>query len=472
MSDAPAAGRDASAPASDASRRQDPRTRAILNGAPLPVMVRLATPSVMAFVVQAGVNMTEVWYVGQLGTQALAAMGFVFPGLMLMQMLAGGAMGGSVASAIARAMGSGDSERAQRLLWHALFIAACAAVLFFVLFVAFGRDLLLLLGARGAVLEMAMDYASIVFAGSISIWLTQILSGTFRGIGNMRFPAMLALCGGLSQVLLSGTLVLGWFGIPSMGIVGAAISIIAVATGSALVALAKLTVGKTHVPLRLEFAQLRAPLFVDIFRVGALAAISPFLSISSIMVVNGIISRFGDAMVAGYGIGSRLEFLLVPMVIGFGTAMNTMVGMNVGAGQLQRALRIAFIGGSLAAAITGSIGITLALFPQAWLGIFTEDPATIAAGSTYLRYSGWAFAFQGMGLSLYFASQGAGRVAWPVAANFFRFIIGAGGAALLVGVLGWSVEWVFICLAFGIATYGIVTAGSIWLGAWGRPAHD
>ena len=142
--------------------------------------------------------------------------------------------------------------------------------------------------------------------------------------------------------------------------------------------------------------------------------------------------------------------------------------MNVGAGNVKRGEYIAAVGGGASAAITGLVGLTLAIFPEAWVGLFTDDPETLAAGASYLRISGWAFAFQGMGLALYFASQGAGAVLWPVIANFVRFGIGAGGAFLCVAVLELSVSWVYACLALGMALYGIVTAGSIWLGAWRR----
>lgn len=420
----------------------------------------------MAFLVQASVSMTEVWYVGQLGTTSLAAMAFVFPGLMLMQMLSGGALGGAVASSIARALGSGDVERARRLLWHALFIAICAGLFFLGAFLLVGEPLLIFLGARQAVLDQAMAYGSVMFGGCISIWLASLLSGTFRGMGEMRFPALLMAGGGIIQVVLSGALVLGWFGAPQLGIVGAAISVITVASLNTLLAIYKLSFGNIQVKLEKASARLDFDLFTDIFRVGALAALSPFLSISSIMVINGLISGFGDAMVAGYGIGSRLEFLLIPMVFGFGAAMNTMVGMNIGAGNVHRAEHIAFVGASAAAILTGVVGLTLAIFPSVWIGLFTDDPETLAAGAMYLRYSGWAFAFQGIGLSLYFASQGAGKVAWPVAANFIRFGVGAGGATLAVSVFDLGVGWVFASLAIGMALYGIVTAASIWLGAW------
>jgi MATE family, multidrug efflux pump len=446
----------------------DARTHQILNGNPLPLMLRMATPNAMAFLVQAAVSMTEVWYVGQLGRTSLAAMAFVFPGLMLMQMLSGGALGGAVASSIARALGSGDKLRARQLLWHALAIAVSAGLFFLMLFLLMGEPLLRFLGAEDEVLTQAMAYGTVLFSGCISIWVTSLLSGAFRGMGEMRFPAQLMAFGGVLQVMLSGALVLGWFGAPKLGIQGAAISVVTIATFNALVALRKLVFGPTPLTLERQAAVLQFDLFSDIFRVGALAALSPVLTILSIMIVNGLISDFGDAVVAGYGIGSRLEFLLIPMVFGFGAAMNTMVGMNVGSGNMQRAEHIAFVGGSVSAGITGIIGLTLAIFPEAWVGLFTEDPQTLAAGATYLHISGWAFAFQGLGLSLYFASQGAGAVAWPVMANFVRFGIGAGGAALAVGVFNLSVSWVFACLAVGMFLYGAITAASIWLGAW-RP---
>jgi len=431
----------------------------------------MATPNALAFFVQAAVSMTEVWYVGQLGRTSLAAMAFVFPGLMLMQMLSGGAMGGAIASATARALGAGKAARARALVWHALFIALCAGVFFYIAFLLFGEPLLHLIGARGDVLAEAMAYAAIVFGGGTSIWLTSLLSGVFRGMGLMRYPAMLMAGGGLVQVVLSGALVLGWFGAPKLGIQGAAISAISVATLTTLLALGKLTLGVVPVPLQTRAAKLETELFVDIFRVGALASISPFLTVGTIQIVNGLVSRSGDAMVAGYGIGSRLEFLLIPMVFGFGAAMNTMVGMSIGANNVERAEHIAFVGGTAASIITGTIGLTLAIFPEIWMGLFTDDALTIAAGSRYLHFTGWAFAFQGMGFSLYFASQGAGTVVWPVLANVFRFIVAAGGATLAIAVFDLSVDWVFASIAMGMVVYGTVTAGSIWRGAW-RKSHN
>ena len=126
--------------------------------------------------------------------------------------------------------------------------------------------------------------------------------------------------------------------------------------------------------------------------------------------------------------GARLEYLQIPIVFGLGSALVTMVGTNAGAGQKKRAERIAWAGAGLAAAITGSIGLAAALYPAAWMGLFSRDPAVLAVGATYLRIVGPAYGFFGLGLALYFASQGAGRLMWPLAAGFVRLMVAAAAA--------------------------------------------
>lgn len=445
-----------------------PLTRRILEGAPLPLLLRLASPNAVAFLVQASVSMAEIAFVGRLGTEPLAALALMFPGLMLMQMLANGAVGGAVSSAVARALGAGDRARAESLIWHALAIAATAGAAFGLLYLWLGPTLLNALGAAPAVTAAADDYARLVFGGSAVLWVTALLSAVFRGMGNMRFPAALMVLGALLQVPLAGTLILGWFGVPALGLTGAAVAVLAVAAVNGVILLTRLLGGRTDLTLTRTRLALSRRLFADIARVGALASLAPVLTVLTITVINGLVSGFGVAALAGYGIVARLEFLLIPMVFGLGAAMTSMVGINMGAGKVQRAERIGWLGGATAAAVTGVAGLVLALAPGLWLGWFTADPATWAAGESYLRIVGPAFAFQGLGLSLYFASQGAGTVVWPVAATVLRFVIGIGGAVLGVRLFGLGLEFVYACLMASMVAYGSLTAASIRLGAWRR----
>jgi len=414
------------------------------------------------------VSMTEVWYVGQLGTVSLAAMALVFPGLMLMQMLANGAMGGAVTSAIAQTIGRGRHADAERLIWHALAIALIAGIGFVLLYLMVGVLLLESFGASPSVTEAADAYATILFSGCLLIWTMALLNSVFRGMGNMRLPAMFMVLGACIQIPLSGTLILGWFGVPQLGIRGAAISVLVVSALSTALLLWRLAVSNDTLRLRLDRCRLETHLFQSILRVGLLSSLSPIITVLTISLINLVVARFGVAALAGYGIGSRIEFLLIPLVFGLGVSMTSMVGINMGSGNRARAERIGWTGGLSAAALAGSVGLLLSVFPGIWVDLFTDDAATALSASAYLQIAGPFFAFQGLGLSLYFASQGAGRVAWPVIATFLRFLSGVGVAAAGVAWWGFALEEVYLCTAAGMLIYGTVTAAALKLGDWRR----
>src|SRR5689334_17702453 len=140
--------------------------------------------------------------------------------------------------------------------------------------------------------------------------------------------------------------------------------------------------------------------------------------------------------------------MIIPLVFGLGAPLVALVGTNIGAGQRERALRIALVGGALAFAVTEGIGVAAAIWPQLWLALFSADPAVIEAGSTYLRAVGPTYGFFGLGLALYFASQGAGRLFWPLFGGFLRLLIALGGGWLALR-LGGSLAWLFAALALG-----------------------
>ncbi len=138
-----------------------------------------------------------------------------------------------------------------------------------------------------------------------------------------------------------------------------------------------------------------------------------------------------------------------------------MVGTSIGAGRRDRALRVAWTGAAIAGAVTEAIGIAAALYPTAWLGLFGDDPSMLAVGSQYLRIVGPFYGFFGAGLALYFASQGAGRLGWPLIAAVLRLAVATGGGWL---ALRWSgtIAGVFVALGVALAVFGLVNAAAIW----------
>jgi putative MATE family efflux protein len=446
------------------------RTKVLLEGAIALTLIRMAWPNVLVMLAQAATGLVETYFVAKLGTDALAGMALVFPCVMLMQMISAGAMGGGISSAIARAIGAGRREDADSLVLHAVIINLGLGGFFSAVFLLYGESIYRALGGHGGELQAALTYSNIVFSGNAILWLMNGLANVIRGTGNMFVPALVTVIGVIVLVPLSPCLIFGVGPFPALGIAGGAIAIVLFNVGGAAALLWYIVSGRNLVRLRLT--RLRWPLFREILRIGAVASLT---SIQTNIVIGGatalIASTAGPVAVAGYGTGARLEYLLIPLVFGLGAPLVALVGTNVGAGNRERAIRIGLIGGAIAFALTEAIGITTALFPRAWLGLFSADPDVIEAGVTYLRVVGPFYGFFGLGLSLYFASQGAGRLFWPLLTGSLRMLIAIGGGWVALHITG-SFIWFFAFLAIGLVTYGLGMLGAVVARVWFRGVGD
>ena len=442
------------------------RTQEFLTKPIIPLLIRMSAPNTIAFFIQSLVVLTEVWFISRLGTNSLAAVALAFPLLMITQTMSGGALGGAITSAIARSMGADDIEKAERLIWHSIIISLGGAISFLILFLLFGKQLLFLLGGRGEILQESYAYCSILFFGGILLWLSGSLSAVLRGMGNMRFPATLMVITSSIQVILSGGFILGWFGFPKLGVPGAAVAVLISSALMVTVILFKLRSKSIPASLRKERFQLKKFLFDNIFEVAIPASLSPLLVVGTILVLTGLVGRFGTEALAGYGIGSRVEFLMIPLIFGIGTAMTSIVGANIGALNIDRAEKVGILGGSTAGFVSILIGLTLAVFPEAWIQFFTDDIKAFEVTKKYIQIVGPFYIFQGIGLSLYFASQGANAMQWPTIATIARFIIACAGGGISVYWLDLGIESIFISSSAAMAIFGLMIFISIKKGAW------
>jgi putative MATE family efflux protein len=448
---------------------RDPRTRLLLEGPITPTLLRLAAPNVLVMVAQASVGLIETYFVGKLGTAALAGVALVFPVVMLMQMMSAGAIGGGISSAIARALGGGRREDADALTLHALAIAVLFALTFMLVTLGGGRWLYAAMGGSGRSLEAALTYSNVVFSGAILIWVFNTLANVIRGTGNMAFPAIVTCTGTAALIPLSPCLIFGWGPFPQLGVSGGAVAVIVYYALGGVALAAYLWSGRSVIYPSLHGGTFRRALFWEILRVGAVAALITVGTNLTIGIATGLVGHFGPAAIAGYGTGSRIEYLLIPLVFGLGGPLVVMVGTSIGGAQRARALRAAWIGAAVAAGLCETIGVFAALFPKAWLSLFDADPAMLDAGSRYLQTVGPTFGLFGLGMALYFASQGAGRLMWPLVANLTRLTVAAGGGWL---ALRWSgnVSYVFVAQGLALATFGLIIAAAVSAGAWfGQP---
>jgi len=426
----------------------------------------MSAPNTVAFFIQSIVVLTEVWFISKLGTNSLAAVALAFPLLMITQTMSGGALGGAITSAIARSMGANDIDKAERLIWHSIVISIGGAISFLILFLLFGEKLLFLLGGRDAILEESYAYCSLLFLGGVILWLSGSLSAVLRGMGNMRFPATLMVISSFFQVFLSSGFILGWYGFPKMGVPGAAAATLI--SSSFMVSVIVIKLLSRSVPARLRFEKLKLSrtLFLNIFEVAIPASISPLLTVGTILVLTGLVGTFGTEALAGYGIGSRVEFLMIPLIFGIGTAMTSIVGANIGANNIDRAETVGIYGGSTAGAVSIFIGITLALFPDAWIQYFTDDVKAYEITKLYIQIVGPFYIFQGVGLSLYFASQGANAMKWPTIATIARFLIASIGGGVSIYWFNLGIESIFVSSSIAMMIFGTMIFVSIKKGAW------
>ena len=300
------------------------------------------------------------------------------------------------------------------------------------------------------------------------VWIFNSLSAVIRGTGNMAVPAFVSVGGTVVLIPLSPLLIFGWGPLPGLGIAGGALALLLFYAVGSVVQAAYLWSGKSLLRPVWAGVQFRWALFRDILRVGLLGAVSTVATNLVIGFSTALVGHFGTGAIAGYGTASRLEYLLVPLVFGLGAPLVAMVGTCIGAGQRERALRATWIGAAISFVMAEAIGLLAAIFPHAWLTLFDSDPAMLDAGTQYLHVVGPWYGFFGLGLVLYFASQGAGRLKWPVLGNLVRLVAAAGGGWLALQ-WGGGLTQVFAAQAVALVVYGLVNAAAVAGGAWFGP---
>jgi putative MATE family efflux protein len=451
-------------------RPQPPAQNALVDGPILRTLLRLAWPNVIALSAGTCVVIAETSYIGRLGVESLAAMALVFPFTILTMTMSGGAMGGGVASAIARALGAGDVERASALVAHALLIGIAFGASFMLFMLIFGPHLLKVLGGRGNVLAQAIAYVQVFFGGAVLPWLMNTMAGILRGTGNMKLPSLLILNSALCQIILGGTLGLGLGPIPQLGMRGVAAGALTAYLISISVMGWYLFSGRARVVPKIRGLRIRRAMFFDILKVGAVACFSPLQGVLTISIFTHLLATFGTAVLAGYGIGARLEFMLTSIAFSVGIASVPMVGMAIGAGFVGRARRIAWTAGLVSFASVGIMGSIIAMVPDLWVDIFTHDENVRAASRQYLSTAAPCYAFIGLATAMYFASQGAAKVIGPVLAQT--------GRLLFIALGGWTLAAhdatagnFFALAASSMVVLGALSCGSVILTRWGpKPA--
>ena len=418
---------------------------------------------VVNVVLIAVVTSVDAHFVGRLGADALAGLALVFPLMMLMQQMANFSMGGALASSVARAIGAGrkggclgaGAARPHRRRRHAALFSAA--------FLLGGPALYAVMGGSGPILAAAVEYSNAIFAGALAYWLLSTLTSVVRGTGQVAMLAWVYVAAEILHIGLVPLLVFGLGPVPALGITGAGVATIASFTASTVALAWYLASGRTPLKLSWRGVQLQGRLFRDILRVGAPLSLQPILNNVALTLLTFYAGTLGPRTLAGIGAAVRLEYLMYPIVFGLGAAVVAMVGTNIGAGQVTRATRIAWIAAGLAAAVTGVVGAVAAIWPQAWIFLFSASPEVAASAATYLVIVALSYPLIGMN-TLTQAFQAMGQTLWPllaVAARALIIIVGGWMAITLTSSSG--VVGLALVTAAGLVVAGGIVSVAFWL---------
>ena len=438
------------------------RTKLLLEGPVLSTLVRLAAPNALQLLAIAGMITFDGLFLGRLGADALIGVSLAFPFMMLMQHAANSGMGGAVSSAIARALGAGRRDRADALVCHGFILALALAALFSATMLLGAPWVFRWMGGEGEALSAALSYSNAVFSGAVSICVLNVLGNAVRGTGNMGLPSAVIVGSVIAHILISPVLIFGWGPVPALGPAGAGWGLTMSFGAGSLVLIAYLRSSRSLITLAFRGVSLQWGMFAEILKVGVPGLINVIITNLSVVLLTGIAGHLGREVAIGYAMGARLEYILIPLAFGFGAALVAMVGTNWGAKQHRRAWQIAWTGGATVGAACAAIGLVAALFPSLWMGLFTSDHEIVRAGALYLQIVGPIYGFYGLGMALYFATQGFGSVMWTVTANAVRLLASAGCALLAITWLNLGAIGFFVAIAVGFCAYAALTAAAMF----------
>ena len=449
------------APAIAPARPVAARTKLLLEGPIFATLLRLAAPNILNLVAFVGVITFDGFFLGRIGTDALAGASLAFPWIMLILQTTNSGMGAGVSSAVARALGAGKRERADELTFHAFLLALALAAIFSTLMLLAAPFIFGWMGGRDTMLTDALAYADVAFGGAVSITVLNLLGNAVRGTGNMSLHAGVLVGCVVAHIALSPILIFGYGPFPALGPAGAGWGLVIPFGVGSLIMLAYLRSSSSIVRLNFFGPLPQWSLFADILKVGVPGLINTAITNLSVVVLTGIAGQFGPEAAIGYAMGARLEYIMQPIAFGFGTAIVAMVGTNWGAQQYGRARRTAWTGVTIIALVCGTIGLTVALRPGLWLGLFSNDAEVARLGTMYLRIVGPAYVCFGLGLGLFFVSQGLGRGFAAMIANAVRLLVSAGGGLAAVYWFGLGTTGLFTAIAFGFCIYAALTAVTV-----------
>jgi putative MATE family efflux protein len=417
----------------------------LLEIAPLAAVARLAAPTTLVMAVSAVSNVVYTYFVSRLGVDAIGAVSLVFPVSLLAITAMGGGIGTGATSAVARALGSNAPKAAATLAGQALVLSVLLGLGFAIAAGLGVSTLFRLMGAGGAVHAGATAFATVLFGGAAITFFGMMLDSVMRGEGNVRVPATWSTVSLALQMVVTPIFMFrfGW------GLIGGALAMLACQALAIVPRLCWVFGGRGVVRPSLHAGDAGLKPVREILRVGVPAALATSANNIGLMVLTAVVARLGAADLAAYGLGTRLDFVLMSLAYGVAAGVLTLVGLATGAQRPDRVRAFVARGIAIAVALLALPGIVVFWRPSLWLGMFSTDPSIQSIGGLYFRIVGPTYPLLGASMVASFAFQGLGRATLPLIVMIVRVAAVLIAAVVCTSVLGLGEQAVFTCIAAG-----------------------
>lgn len=426
----------------------------------------LAIPMVLEMLMQSIFGVVDVFFVGRLGADAVAAVGMT-DSLMVLVYAVGMGVSMAATAMVARRIGEKKPEEASVAAFQALVAGFITSLPIAIVGILYAPELMALMGASESVIEIGGTYCAILLGSNILILYLFLINAIFRGAGDAVIAMRVLWLANIINIFLDPALIFGWGPFPELGVTGAAI---ATSIGRAIGVFYQLYVllrGNGRVKLYLDKLRIDRDMMRRLINISWPGMIQYGVATASWMLLFRIIAMFGSAAMAGYTIAIRIIIFALLPSWGMGNAAATLVGQNLGAGQPDRAERSVWITAFWNMAFLGVVALGMFVYAQELIEIFTQDSDVIAIGVDCLRIVSVTYIFFAFGMVSVQAFNGAGDTKTPTWINLISYwIFQIPLAYVLAQPLEMGANGAFIAIAVAQTILAVISM--IWFkkGTW------
>jgi putative MATE family efflux protein len=426
----------------------------------------LALPMVLGLLAETALGLIDMFYVGRLSPEAIAAVSMARMISWILLIFAEG-MCVATTAMVARFFGAGDRNMSDRVASQSIIVGMASSVGFGLVGFVFSEELLRFVGAEPDVIAVGLTYMRIIFLGSFTMFLLLLCDALLRGAGNTVLPMKIFAFTCFLTAVIDPLLIFGLGPFPRLEVTGAACANVFSRAVGAVLVLYLLSKRTSRVRIVLRELRVDRNIMWRLVKLGIPVTLRLGLWSVADIVLMKVIALFGTAAVASYGIGLRLEAVVFMVGISIAAASAALVGQNLGASQPERAEKSSWAAAGYTTLILGVVAISYVFAASPLIALFTKNPEVIRIGAFYLKITAASYIFRGVGQVMGSSLNGAGDTISPlVVTGISMYGVKLPLAYILSTQFGWGVTGIWVAIVASYVLYALAMTFWFSTGRW------